>query len=101
MLGCCQQPTNSPASERAGGASRRGGAKLALWTSLERQPSKQQQQQHPGVSILSAVSGTCFVYKSADGRKRGVLSFSAPKPEAPHDAVLRGDEAAVRSWLEI
>ena len=30
-----------------------------------------------------------------------MMSFSAPQPEAPHDAVLRGDEAAVHSWLEI
>ena len=28
------------------------------------------------------------------------MSSSVPQPEAPHDAVLRGDEAAVRSWLK-
>ena len=28
------------------------------------------------------------------------MAFSAPTPEAPHLAALRGDEAAVRSWLE-
>ena len=28
------------------------------------------------------------------------MSSSVQQPEAPHDAVLRGDEAAVRLWLE-
>ena len=28
------------------------------------------------------------------------MSSNEPQPEAPHDAVLRGDEVALRSWLE-